>query len=78
MSEQLHPFSTNVPLLYRRRFYFFKGYRTGDLLENGLRKQYSKNTIVRAIRVQYHYNTSNCEKSMKLDANLYQHILIFF
>ena len=34
--------------------------------------------IVRAIRVQYHYNTSNCERSMKLATNVFQHILNFF
>ena len=33
---------------------------------------------MRAIRVQYHYNTSNCERSMKLGTNVYQHILNFF
>ena len=34
--------------------------------------------VVRAIRVQYHYNTSNCERSIKLGTNVYQHILHFF
>ena len=37
-----------------------------------------KYLIVRAITVQYHYNTSNCERSMKLGTNVYQHILNFF
>ena len=34
--------------------------------------------IVRPIRAQYHYNTSNCERSMKLGTDVYQHILNFF
>ena len=30
-----------------------------------------RENIVRAVRVNYHYNTSNCERSMKLGTNIY-------
>ena len=45
VSKLLNPFSTNAPLLYAletsenlRVFYFFRGYRSGALAENGLIK----------------------------------------
>ena len=35
----INPFLTNVPLLYLRFFYVFRGYRSGTLVKNGLTNQ---------------------------------------
>ena len=97
LTISFNPFSTNVPLLYslkapenRRLSYVFRGYRSGKLVENGLKyqkvqflkKQAKELSLIRTCRIclhfQYNHLINNLAEICPLICTTFCHGCFYF